>query len=117
MNNLAKRILATVLLGACLLPVGIQGAESDAKTVQLVERGLARASIILPGEPDELEQLAADELAEHIEKISGARLPIITEKQTASGIKSILARLLPMQTSQSSESGSVAMISPPFGCW
>ena len=95
MNNLAKPTLATVLLGACLLPVGIQGAESDVKTVQLVERGLARASIILPGEPDELEQLAADELAEHIEKISGARLPIITEKQTASGIKIHIGQAAP----------------------
>ncbi|MEC7812898.1 MAG: hypothetical protein VX598_08800, partial [Verrucomicrobiota bacterium] len=54
-----------------------------------------RASIILPGEPDELEQLAADELVEHVEKISGARLPIITEKQKASGIKIHIGRAAP----------------------
>ena len=95
MNRFVKRIPSTVLLGACLLPVGVQGAESDAKTVQLVERGSARASIILPGEPDELEQLAADELVEHVEKISGARLPIITEKQTTGGTKIHIGRAAP----------------------
>ena len=77
MEKPAKQILATVLLGACLLPVGGHGAESTAKTVQLVDGGTARASIILPNEPDELEQLAADELIEHFEKISGARLSLI----------------------------------------
>ena len=54
MEKPAKRILATVLLGACLLPVGGHGAESAAKTVQLVDGGTARASIILPNEPVEL---------------------------------------------------------------
>ena len=95
MEKPAKRILATVLLGACLLPVRGHGVESAAKTVQLVDGGTARASIILPNEPDELEQFAADELIEHCQKITGDLLPIITEKQKASGIKIYIGRAAP----------------------
>ncbi len=46
--------------------------------VMLVENGEARAEIILPEEPAEDEQLAADELVEHIEKITGVRLPVVS---------------------------------------
>ena len=88
MKHLLITTIAAVLVGG-------RGAENAGKTVQLVEGGSARASIILPGEPNELEKLAADELAEHIEKISGARLPIITEKQPAKAIKIHIGRAAP----------------------
>ncbi len=46
--------------------------------VMIVEDGEALAEVILPEDPAEDEQLAADELVEHIEKISGVQLTVVS---------------------------------------
>ena len=51
--------------------------DAHAETVALVEEGKPAAVIVLPDEPHELEQRAAQEIATYIEKISGAKLEII----------------------------------------
>ncbi len=45
----------------------------------IVEDGRARAAIVIAGNPPRSTRLAAAELQRHIEKISGARLPIATD--------------------------------------
>jgi len=47
--------------------------------VLLVENGQPRAEIILGGQPTRMQRVAADEFRTQIEKISGARLPIVTQ--------------------------------------
>src|SRR5690242_11303646 len=61
---------AGLLLGMCL------GEAAPAAT--LVQEGKARAVILLPADADETEKLAARELIDHVEKMSGARLPTVS---------------------------------------
>lgn len=58
------------------LVCGMRGS-ADAR-LPLVTRGEPRAVIVLPETPEADEQLAADELAEHIRLITGAVLPVET---------------------------------------
>lgn len=58
--------------------------------VVLVENGEGRAVIVLPENPAEPEQEAADELVEHIERITGAVLPVITEGENTEGLTPVL---------------------------
>lgn len=46
--------------------------------VPIVEDGVARAEIVIPAQPVPIVRLAAEELATYLERISGARLPIVT---------------------------------------
>ena len=45
----------------------------------LVENGQPRAEIVLPENPTRMQRVAAQEFRDDMEKISGARLPIVTE--------------------------------------
>ncbi len=54
--------------------------------VVLVENGESRAAIVLPAEPEEKEQLAADELVEHIELMTGAVLEVVSEGEEPEGL-------------------------------
>lgn len=45
----------------------------------LVENGLPRAEIVISGSPTRMQRVAAHEFRMQIEKISGARLPIVTQ--------------------------------------
>lgn len=47
--------------------------------VEIVSEGRPRATIVIAGKPTPTEKLAADELQWHIEKMSGASLPIASE--------------------------------------
>lgn len=49
-----------------------------AHTAELVRDGKTVAVIALPADPNDDEKLAASELAEHVEKMSGAKLPTVT---------------------------------------
>ncbi|MDP6113908.1 MAG: hypothetical protein QGG53_18765, partial [Planctomycetota bacterium] len=59
-----------------LSPVAAEAAE-----VSLVEKGAARVAIVLPEQPAKDEQLAAQELADHLKQMSGAEVPIRTGKE------------------------------------
>ncbi len=64
-------IMATVVFLICsVLP---------AKQIILVENSKVKSVILLPSQPHDDEQLAASELAEHIEKMSGCHLEIVKE--------------------------------------
>ncbi len=52
---------------------------------RLVENGQAQTSIVLAEQPSENARAAANEFQKYIEKMSGARLPICTDTQPASG--------------------------------
>ena len=71
-----KSTVALLAVMFCLAGCSPEPAEPE--SVLLVEDGKAQAVIILPEKPDELEQLAAEEIATYAEKISGAKLPIIS---------------------------------------
>ena len=57
-------------------PVAAEDAE-----VSLAVKGAARVVIVLPEQPAKDEQLAAQELADHLKQMSGADVPIQTEKE------------------------------------
>ena len=82
------RLLAVVnvaILWHCL-PASAQKGE----TVELVSNGTARAVVVLPAEASDEEEMAAQEIVEHIDKISGARLPIQRGKRPTGGATPIL---------------------------
>lgn len=71
MRNLKTFML---LLGACMV-----GVHSAAFGVELVREGRPMAQIVTPASPVPSVALAARELQNHLERISGARLPIVTD--------------------------------------
>lgn len=60
-------------------------APADGPRHVLVAEGSARATIVVPEKPDELETYAAGELAKYAEKITGATLPIVREPEPPTG--------------------------------
>lgn len=68
-----KRLFAVVLWPLLLSPV------SASAQAFLVEDGLPRAEIIISDSPTRMQRLAAAEFQQQIEKISGAKLPIMTQ--------------------------------------
>ncbi len=72
MKLLIVKIAAFVLMTAMFVPAALSAE------VVIVEDGEVRAEVILPEDPAEDEQLAADELVEHIEKITGVQLPVVS---------------------------------------
>ena len=81
-------------MSACALHPAPLSAEADEAPVVLVRDGVARGSIVLPAEPDGLETRAAEELAAHIEKITGAAIPIAAGEQ-AVGVRIYIGRSAP----------------------
>ncbi len=53
-------------------------AAAPAAEVALVRDGAARAVVVLPAEASAVDKLAAEELSEHVERMSGARLAGVT---------------------------------------
>ncbi len=51
----------------------------EAKQIAVVENGIAKSAILIPAQPHPDEQLAARELVDHIEKMSGCRIEIVQE--------------------------------------
>ena len=56
------------------------------RTATIVERGQARAVIILPERPSLVAEGAARALRDHIRQMSGAELPIRSEGQALGGV-------------------------------
>ena len=64
---------------------GLLTTRAPAATVNLVEDGRPRATIVLAEEPRAAAQLAAYELQHYLERMSGARIPIVREPADVSG--------------------------------
>ena len=76
------KLTLTLLITLLFAPLGItQAADSF-----IVENGQPRAEIIIAEKPERTVRLAAQELQDYLEKISGARLPIVT-KPTGKAVK------------------------------
>ena len=58
----------------------------------LVDSGDARAEILISESPERSVRLAAHELRESLEKISGARLPILTEPSGSGAVRILVGR-------------------------
>ena len=69
-----KMIFNLVSLGVFLTSVGLARADSF-----LVENGEPRAEIVIAEKPARTTRLAAQELQTYVEKISGAKLGIVTQ--------------------------------------
>ena len=72
----------TLFIALLFAPVGI----SNAADSFIIENGQPRAEIIIAEKPERTVRLAAQELQDYLEKISGARLPIVT-KPTGKAVK------------------------------
>jgi hypothetical protein len=75
MNRKCLRYLTALILA------GFFTSHSEAGSVTLVEKGQARAVIILPERPSAIAEGAARVLRDHIRQMSGAELPIHTENR------------------------------------
>ncbi len=78
-----KRVFA-VLLGLILV------SDATAAEILLSDEGRSDFVIVLPAEPTAVEQTAGRELQEHLEKVTGATLPVIREGEGKSRGKQIL---------------------------
>ncbi len=72
------------LWGCFLLKAEI---DNKAEPVVIVENGAPKATIVTGKTPTRSAQFAAKELQYHIKKITGADVPIVTEKDKAKGLK------------------------------
>lgn len=78
----ASALRTTILLA---LGLTLTGEIHASRPLQVVDRGASRYVIVLPAQSSPSEQYAAEELQSYLEKISGARLPIVPD--TAPGSK------------------------------
>ncbi len=69
-------VRAWALAGLLFLVLGVSWGSAR---VRLAVEGAPGARVVLPAEPTELEQEAAEELIWHVERASGARLPLYRE--------------------------------------
>ncbi|MFH0797736.1 MAG: DUF4838 domain-containing protein [Candidatus Omnitrophota bacterium] len=78
---------ATVI-GFLMINIGCGAATPDTQqSMTLVQDGQPVATIVLAKEPTRAAALAAAELQEHIRKITGAKVPVVTDDSTPSGIR------------------------------
>ncbi len=73
------------LLVVGALSLGWLASPGLGESFEMVRDGVPQATIVLDKAPSRAAQLAALELNCHIEKITGARLPIVDDQQTAAG--------------------------------
>ena len=81
-DNVLCTLVGLLLLVGVIIAGGCAGY--DEQTICLVREGAAQAVIVLPQEADDLEKLAAREIAGYVAKISGAKLAIIGPEQEIS---------------------------------
>jgi hypothetical protein len=74
------------ILGSLIFAAGLVHAAEEGERVVLVEDGQPRATLVVPAEHDHLD-IAIEELVEHIEKATGATLPVKTEDDAIEGVK------------------------------
>jgi|GEM_PF-1961976 len=83
-------IKSSILLGSLLSPflMASPALAADAPPLTIVQDGKPRAEIVVtPENRPRMTSLAALELQHFLEKMSGARLPIVTEPTTTAPIK------------------------------
>ncbi|MFH1569566.1 MAG: DUF4838 domain-containing protein [Gemmatimonadota bacterium] len=83
-------------IGVLLCVMAITSTAGAAETV-LVRDGRARAALVLPPEPSEDEALAAGELQVHLERMSGARLPVARGAEAVDGVPVLIGRAAPAE--------------------
>jgi len=74
----------------CLVATFLLVSPATAQPITLVEAGAPKVGLVLPGNPEAEETLAAEELCRFIEKMSGAAIP--TVQADAEGTKIYLGR-------------------------
>jgi len=81
-------VIAMVLMAGL---AAITQAQAPAERA-IVEDGVGRAEIVIAQKPPRMAKLAAEELQTHIEKISGARLPIVAEPSGDASLRFYVGR-------------------------
>lgn len=94
-RKVLQSVLGVLLAGVAFAAPAPGWAQA---TPMLVEKGRAAAEIVTAGQPARMARLAAGELQAYIEKISGARLPIVQEPSAGAtrvyvGVSAHTARL------------------------
>ncbi len=74
-------------IAALILAATLWATDANAVSVDLVHDGVATASIVVAKQPTRSARLAAAELQYHVEKITGATLPIVTDDQSPTGAR------------------------------
>jgi hypothetical protein len=69
----------------CVLCAALEPAEGGAKDLVIVEDGRPVATIVVAANAGERVKLAAEELQTYLEKMSGAKLPIVTDAASPQG--------------------------------
>jgi hypothetical protein len=94
MRTLAKAILLcqAVISVACSVVHGADTALSGPAELVLVKDGQPVATIVTAASPSDNARVAAAELQEFIEKISGARLPVVGDDSASSGTLILVGR-------------------------
>ncbi|MEI8064382.1 MAG: DUF4838 domain-containing protein, partial [Verrucomicrobiota bacterium] len=92
-----KRAMALVgalamLLTAC--PDEAQAASESKPAITLVADGKPQATIVVSATKSKINELAIRELNEHIEKITGARLPVVTDDRPVTGPRVLVGESL-----------------------
>lgn len=77
-SRLSRRIVSIASLLFCSLAV-----TASAEELVLIDEGAARAVIVIPDDAGVMNPHAAEELAAHLEKAAGARLPVVAEGELA----------------------------------
>lgn len=72
------KIICASLFTASALCMAISPVRADTPDVPIVKNGQSNAEIVIPETPARISRLAAAELQSYLEKISGAKLPIVT---------------------------------------
>ncbi|MFW6161997.1 MAG: DUF4838 domain-containing protein [Planctomycetota bacterium] len=107
------RLLTALWMVACTAP-GLRAAT-------LVREGKAAAAVVLPVEPEPDERLAAEELIEHVLKISGAKLATVPPGKVPQGLLPIRLggaadpRLDALVREQGADPASFALVVTPEG--
>jgi len=99
-NSMRQPFLGMVLCSLCGLLVAAQAPASD---LVIVANGQPKATIVIAAEANDKVKLAADELQTYVEKMSGARLPIVTDAENPQGA------LILVGTSKLSDATGVAI--------
>lgn len=80
---------AAALIAACLaLTTGV--THTSAAAVDIVNGGVSQYRIVLPANPLPSERYAAEELQSYLQKISGAKLPIVQDSEKANSREILL---------------------------
>ena len=84
------RLAWFVLLFSAIFTTPLKSTAAADNNLTLADQGRSDYSIVLPEKPTPVEKTAASELQTYLEKATGAKLPIVSEKQAAGEKKTFL---------------------------